>query len=121
LTNTTIKRVVIPYAEHRGETGGLSGRPLFARSTRFLAKAYLLSEGKIPLIGVGGVDSGEAALQKILAGASLVQLYTGLIYQGPALLGRIRQTVTAYIRREGLTITQVVGRDAERWAASTSI
>ncbi|MBC8050781.1 MAG: quinone-dependent dihydroorotate dehydrogenase [Chitinophagales bacterium] len=116
LTNTTIERNGIPYAAHRGETGGLSGRPLFARSTRFLAKVYLLTDGKIPLIGVGGVDSGEAALQKILAGASLIQLYTGLIYQGPALLGQIRRTLGVYLQSEDLTLKQAIGCEAGRWA-----
>src|SRR5262249_43926723 len=67
--NTTLSRDGVSTNVHRGEAGGLSGRPLFARATRVLAKAYLASEGKIPLIGVGGIDSGEAALEKICAGA----------------------------------------------------
>ncbi len=117
LTNTTIERDGVAYAAHRGESGGLSGRPLFARSTRMLAKAHILTGGKIPLVGVGGIGSGEAALQKILAGASLIQLYTGLIYEGPALLNRIRRTVAGYLLREKLTLAQAVGRDAGRWAA----
>ena len=64
------------------EAGGLSGRPLFARATRMLARVYRLTEGKLPLIGVGGIDSGETALAKIEAGASLIQLYTGLVFEG---------------------------------------
>ena len=83
LTNTTLSRDGVSASPHRGEGGGLSGRPLFARSTRFLAKCYLATEGKLPLIGVGGIDSAEAALAKIRAGASLVQLYTGLDLHGP--------------------------------------
>ncbi len=118
LTNTTIGRDGVAHAAHGGETGGLSGRPLFARSTRTLAMAHLLTGGKIPLIGVGGIDSGEAALQKILAGASLIQLYTGLIYEGPALLGRINQTIADYLAEKSTTLRQAVGRDDERWAAS---
>ncbi len=68
----------------------LSGRPLFKQSTRFLAKCFVATEGKLPLIGVGGINSGAAALSKIRAGASLIQLYTGLVYEGPTLLPDIQ-------------------------------
>ena len=83
LTNTTLSREGVPANSHRNKSGGLSGKPLFKRSTRFLAKCYLATEGKLPLIGVGGVNSGAAALAKIRAGASLIELYTGLVYEGP--------------------------------------
>jgi dihydroorotate dehydrogenase len=117
LTNTTIARDGLKPEDHRGEKGGLSGRPLFTRSTRMLAKMYRLTQGRLPLIGVGGVDSGEAALAKILAGASLVALYTGLIYQGPALIGRIRSALEDYVESEGLTnISEAVGQEAGAWA-----
>jgi dihydroorotate dehydrogenase len=88
ISNTTIARPEsLASAPHlTKETGGLSGPPLFAASTRLLAKAYLRIGEKIPLIGVGGIDSAAAALAKIEAGASLLQLYTGLIYQGPRLI-----------------------------------
>lgn len=117
LTNTTIARDSLKSEAHRKETGGLSGRPLFTRSTRMLAKLYRLTQGRLPLIGVGGVNSGEAALAKILAGASLVALYTGLIYQGPGLIGQIKSVLKDYVESEGLTnIGDAVGQEAGAWA-----
>ena len=117
LTNTTLSREGIPAASHRGEGGGLSGRPLFQRSTRFLAKCYLASAGKLPLIGVGGIDSGEAALAKIRAGASLLQLYTGLLYEGPGLLDKIRLAISAELRSASIPLHSLVGTEAERWSS----
>ncbi len=117
LTNTTLSREGIPAASHRGEGGGLSGRPLFQRSTRFLAKCYLASAGKLPLIGVGGIDSGEAALAKIRAGASLLQLYTGLLYEGPGLLDKIRLAISAELRSASIPLQSLVGTEAERWSS----
>lgn len=117
LTNTTIARDNIPNSPHRGEAGGLSGRPLFARATRMLARVYLLTEGKVPLIGVGGIDSGEAALAKIRAGASLIQLYTGMIYCGAGLIDEIKRTLLAAMEAEGATsLIALTGGDAEKWA-----
>jgi dihydroorotate dehydrogenase len=119
LTNTTIARDGVAGARNASESGGLSGRPLFRRATRMLAKVYLLTEGRMPLIGVGGVDSGEAALAKILAGASLVQLYTALIYEGPALLGRIKRHLADTLTVERLdSLAALRGRDAARFAAT---
>jgi dihydroorotate dehydrogenase len=118
LTNTTIARDGVAGSPHAHETGGLSGRPLFKRSTRMLAKVWLLTEGKLPLIGVGGVDSGEAALAKIRAGASLVQLYTALIYEGPALIGRIKRQLADALAAEGAkSLDAIRGRDAAHFAA----
>jgi dihydroorotate dehydrogenase len=118
LTNTTIARDGVAGSPHAHEAGGLSGRPLFKRSTRMLARVYLLTEGKLPLIGAGGVDSGEAALAKILAGASLVQLYTALIYEGPALIGRIKQRLAEALAAEGAeSLSAIRGREAARYAA----
>ena len=97
LTNTTVARDSIPNSKYAKETGGLSGRPLFAASTKMLAKVYLLTEGKIPLIGVGGIDSGETAVVKIRAGATLLQLYTGLIYRGAGLIGSIKRALRGEI------------------------
>ncbi len=116
LTNTTLSREGVPASSHRGEGGGLSGRPLFARSTRLLAKCYLAGEGKLPLVGVGGVDSSAAALAKIRAGASLVQLYTGLVYEGPGLLSQIKAALAAETARISSPLASLVGTDAERWA-----
>ncbi len=118
LCNTTLSRDGVPPSSQRGEGGGLSGRPLFARSTRFLAKCYLATEGKLPLLGVGGINSPQAALDKIRAGASLVQLYTGLIYEGPNLLSDIKAAFRAEMTRSSSSLAGLVGTDAERWATS---
>jgi dihydroorotate dehydrogenase len=115
LTNTTLSRDGVQPSPHRGEAGGLSGRPLFARSTRFLAKCYLASAGKLPLIGVGGIDSAETALAKIRAGASLIQVYTGLVYGGPALLADIKTALLA-AGRASEPISALTGTEAARWA-----
>jgi dihydroorotate dehydrogenase len=118
LTNTTISRGEIPQAAYRAEAGGLSGRPLFQRATRTLAKAYLLTGGKLPLIGVGGIDSGETALAKIRAGASLIQLYTGMIYEGAGLIGAIKHALIESMDRDGAgDVTALRGTQAERWAS----
>jgi dihydroorotate dehydrogenase len=118
LTNTTISRAEIPQSTYRGETGGLSGKPLFERSTRMLAKVHLLTDGKMPLIGVGGVSSAETALAKIQAGASLVQLYTGMIYEGHALLARIKTGLAEAMDKTGVSSLDALrGVNAERWAS----
>lgn len=117
LTNTTIARDRVAGSGYRGEAGGLSGRPLFQRSTRMLAKIYMLTGGRLPLIGVGGIDSGEAALAKIQAGASLLQLYTGLIYEGPGLIAGIKRALIAQMLKEGADgLAGLRGRHAEIWA-----
>ena len=85
LTNTTLERPETLPEEFRSEKGGLSGALLKKSSTDIIAKVYKLTKGKLPLIGVGGIESGQDAFDKIKAGASLVQLYTGLVYHGPAL------------------------------------
>lgn len=118
VSNTTLSRppgVAHPAAQ---ETGGLSGRPLFQRSTAMLARVYRATQGKIPLVGIGGIDSGETALAKIEAGASLLQLYTGLIYEGPALIGRINAHLAQAVKARGAaSISDLVGTRADAWAA----
>ena len=118
LANTTLSREGVPPSAHRGEGGGLSGRPLFVRSTRLLARFFLATGGKLPLIGVGGIDSPQAALAKIRAGASLIQLYTGLVYKGPSLLEDIKAALLAEIAGRSGSLTGMVGTDAPRWAGS---
>ncbi len=118
LTNTTLSRDGVPPASHRGEAGGLSGRPLFQCSTRLLAKCYLTTEGRLPLIGVGGIDSPAAALAKIRAGASLIQLYTGLVFEGPRLLAGIKAHLTAETTRPGASMANLIGSDALHWGGS---
>jgi dihydroorotate dehydrogenase len=82
-----------------------------------LAKFYLASEGRLPLIGAGGIDNPAAALAKILAGASLVQLYTGFIYEGPGLAAAILDGLGKAMQRESVSLAELRGREAERWAS----
>jgi len=82
-----------------------------------LARVHQLTHGKLPLIGVGGIDSGEAALAKIEAGASLLQLYTGLVFEGPALIGRIKQALVGAMEQAGCdSLRPLIGRRAAAWA-----
>jgi dihydroorotate dehydrogenase len=109
-TNTTIARPAGLRGRHRAEAGGLSGRPLFAPATRVLAEMYRLTGGRVPLVGVGGVAGGAEAYAKIRAGAALVQLYTGLIYEGPALVPRIKAELAELLRRDGFgSVGEAVG------------
>jgi dihydroorotate dehydrogenase len=95
------------------EQGGLSGRPLFRLSTRMVAETYVRVEGAFPLIGVGGIDSGGAALTKIRAGASLIQLYSSLIYKGLALVDDIKNDLASTLLRTGRdSLSEIVGADA---------
>ncbi|MBL8911000.1 MAG: quinone-dependent dihydroorotate dehydrogenase [Archangium sp.] len=110
-TNTTITRPVKHPTAH--ETGGLSGKPLFTRSTEVVRRAFKRTGGKLPIVGVGGIFSGEDAWQKICAGASLVQIYTGFIYRGPALVKEILDTLEEKLSDLGLdSLQKAVGRDA---------
>ncbi|MDH3703390.1 MAG: quinone-dependent dihydroorotate dehydrogenase [Alphaproteobacteria bacterium] len=112
VSNTTVARPAGLSGRHRGEDGGLSGRPLFAASTELLARLYRLTEGRLPLVGVGGIANAEDAYAKIRAGASLVQLYTALVHQGPQLLQRIKEDMAQMIRRDGASsIADMVGAD----------
>lgn len=117
VSNTTLSRHGTQDIKNN-EAGGLSGRPLFHRSTVMLAKVYQTTGGQIPLIGIGGIDSPETALAKIEAGASLLQLYTGLIYEGPGLIGEMKKGLTAAVRHAGVrNITGLRGRRAAEWAS----
>ncbi|MEO5373978.1 MAG: quinone-dependent dihydroorotate dehydrogenase [Alphaproteobacteria bacterium] len=110
--NTTLARPESLRSPHRGEGGGLSGQPLFAPSTEVLRDMYALTGGRIPLIGVGGVATGAQAYAKIRAGASLVQLYTAMIYEGPRLVRRVRRDLAAALRADGFTsMVDAVGAD----------
>lgn len=118
VSNTTLSRDGVRDQSFAREAGGLSGRPLFARATRMLARVSQLSDGKLPLIGVGGIDSPETALAKIEAGASLLQLYTGLVFEGPSLIGRIKQALVRAIDRKGAQdLRPLIGTRADEWAA----
>lgn len=117
VSNTTLSRQGLRDASFAMETGGLSGRPLFPRATRMLARVYKLTDGKLPLIGVGGINSGAAAVAKIGAGASALQLYTGLVFAGPKLLGEMKQALIAAMKdAKAESLTPLIGRDADRWA-----
>ncbi len=110
VTNTTISRPEHLQSKNRNERGGLSGKPLFALSTQTLRDIYRLSHGKIPLIGVGGISSAEDAYTKIKAGASLVQLYTALVYQGFGLVREINEGLIKLLERDGFhNIKEAVG------------
>jgi dihydroorotate dehydrogenase len=102
VSNTTVARPPGLRGGNAHEPGGLSGKPLFAPSTALLAEMYRRTRGRVTLIGVGGVASGADAYAKIRAGASLVQLYTGLVYQGPGLVERIKGELAALLRRDGI-------------------
>ena len=114
VSNTTIARPSTLREQTRArEQGGLSGRPLFRLSTRMVAETYVRVEGAFPLIGVGGVDSGGAALTKIRAGASLIQLYSSLVYKGLGLVDEIKRDLTSTLLRTGRdSLSEIVGADA---------
>ncbi len=117
--NTTLARPATLRSRHAAEAGGLSGAPLFARSTALLARASLRAGGRLCLIGVGGVFSGADVLTKLRAGASLVQLYTGFAYGGPAMISRITGELAAALRAGGFaSVAAAVGTDAERLAGT---
>jgi dihydroorotate dehydrogenase len=101
VSNTTLARDAVANSPHAQEAGGLSGKPLFVPSTEILRKTYQLTEGAVPLIGVGGIASAQDAYEKILAGASLVQLYSALIYQGFGLVTRMQADLAALLARDG--------------------
>ncbi|MDA8231066.1 MAG: quinone-dependent dihydroorotate dehydrogenase [Magnetospirillum sp.] len=115
VSNTTIARPDTLASPLAREAGGLSGAPLFELSTRVLRRMYRLTRGRVPLIGVGGIGSGLDAYVKIRAGASLVQLYSALIYEGPSLVGRINRELALLVRRDGFaSVAEAVGADHRR-------
>ncbi|WBU57991.1 quinone-dependent dihydroorotate dehydrogenase [Paracoccus sediminicola] len=115
-TNTTLSRDGVTDPQS-AQPGGMSGRPLFARSTRVLAQIYRMTGGHVPLIGVGGINSVEDAWQKIRAGASAVQLYTALIYHGFSRAAEIARGLDQRAEREGLaSLSELTGTGAEEWA-----
>jgi dihydroorotate dehydrogenase len=114
-TNTTISREGL-RGRHRRETGGLSGQPLFERSTQVLARLSQQTGGKIALIGVGGVANADQAYAKIKAGAHLVQLYTGLVYGGMGLVADILQGLDAALAQDGHdSLQSAIGTGVDAW------
>ncbi len=113
ISNTTIARPPGLGGHNVHQAGGLSGAPLFARSTEMLARAYQLAGNRLTLIGTGGIGSGADALAKIRAGATLVQLYTAFAYAGPALIPRIKRELLAALREQGFaSVADAVGTAA---------
>ena len=112
-TNTTLGREGLKTAAIAQEAGGLSGPPVRSKSTEIVRYIYQQTQGKLPIIGVGGIDSTETAWEKIAAGASLIQLYTGLVYKGPGLPSQIVKGLLAKLEATGFaTIAEAVGCDA---------
>jgi dihydroorotate dehydrogenase len=118
VSNTTIARPPTLRSPLAREGGGLSGRPLFSLSTHMLAQTFLRVERQFPLIGVGGIDSAETACAKIEAGATLVQLYSALVYEGPGLVGRIAAGLLDALAAERTTLAALTGRRAAAIAAA---
>ncbi|MBS4045087.1 MAG: quinone-dependent dihydroorotate dehydrogenase [Alphaproteobacteria bacterium] len=113
-TNTTIARPASLRSVNRGETGGLSGAPVFEASTAVLKQLYGHVGTRMPLIGVGGIASGAQAYAKIRAGASAVQLYSALVYEGPALVSRIKRELATLLKRDGFrSVADAVGADVK--------
>ncbi len=114
-TNTTLSRDGLK-SRHAAEAGGLSGAPLFEKSTRTLARLSVLTEGRLPLVGVGGIGSAGDAYAKIRAGASAVQLYSAMVYGGLSLIGEIARGLDDLLARDGFaTVAAAVGTDRDRW------
>jgi len=113
ISNTTIQRSDLRSQSHTQEMGGLSGKPLFALSTERLKQMYRLTQGAIPLVGVGGISSAEDAYQKIRSGATLLQLYTAIVYNGFSVVQDINHGLCSLLKRDGFTsVQQAVGVDA---------
>jgi len=111
LTNTTNSNKDKLISDFKKEEGGLSGEPLQQISTNIIKKFYKQLNGKIPIIGVGGVNSGKSAYEKIIAGASLLQLYTGLVYKGPSIVKDIKKELIQILKVEGLNnIKEAIGK-----------
>jgi dihydroorotate dehydrogenase len=114
VANTTLARpTTLRETDRAKEQGGLSGRPLLRLATRMVAETYVRAEGAFPLIGVGGIDSGGAALTRFRAGASLIQLYSPLIYKGLSLVEDIKRDLSSTLLRTGReSLSEIVGADA---------
>ena len=113
LTNTSNVNRENLSDPQKSELGGLSGKPMEEISNNFINKFYKILKGKVPIIGVGGVDSGKSAYEKILAGASLIQLYTGMIYKGPRIVKNIKKELIDQLKRDGIkNFTEIIGQNS---------
>jgi len=114
-TNTTLDRGGL-QSPMRDEAGGLSGAPLFERSTKVLARLSQITDGKLPLIGVGGISSAEQALEKIRVGASAVQLYSAMVYEGIGLVERIAWDLDKLLEENGFSnVSEAIGTGRNAW------
>lgn len=113
-TNTTLSRAGVEQNPLSAQAGGLSGAPLRERAQRVCARLFLRVGAKVPIVGVGGIATAEDAYARLRAGASLVQVYTAFIYEGPGLPQKLTRGLGELLRRDGLTLAQAVGRDAEK-------
>lgn len=112
VSNTTLARPESLRSTHKAETGGLSGAPLMTRSTEVLMKLYRTTQGRIPLIGVGGIASAEDAITKLRHGASLVQLYSALVYQGFGLVSEIQRGILRHLEQHNMSsVSELIGID----------
>ena len=113
ISNSTVERLSTLNSALKNEIGGLSGKPLFLKSTLMLKKMYTLTNGQIPIIGVGGISNGLECYEKIKAGASLVQLYTALTFEGPKLIYKILNELVNLLKTDGYkNIKEAIGKDA---------
>jgi len=111
ISNTSIQRSNELISKHASEKGGISGLPIKETSNKLLKDFYILTNGKIPLIGVGGISNGKDAYQRILNGASLIQLYTSLIYKGPSIVNKIKEELVYLLKRDNYkSLDQAVGK-----------
>ena len=113
ISNSTLKRPNTLTSLYKNEVGGLSGKPLFIDSTLILKKMHSLTSGQIPLIGVGGISNGYECYEKIKAGASLVQLYTALVYHGPKIINSILKELNGLVLTDGYkNISEAIGKSS---------
>jgi dihydroorotate dehydrogenase len=121
VSNTSVARPPTLKSAAASESGGLSGRPIFHASTRLVAQCFLRCGATLPIVGVGGVEDARTAIAKIEAGASLVQIYTGLIYRGPGAIDEILRGLAAEVERRGLTsLSNLIGARPPEIAATAS-
>ncbi|KAJ6630922.1 Dihydroorotate dehydrogenase (quinone), mitochondrial [Pseudolycoriella hygida] len=115
ISNTTVERNPSLVNDNKNEIGGLSGAPLTDRSTELIRQMYRLTDGKVPIIGVGGVFSGKDAFDKILAGASAIQIYSSFIYHGPPIVPKIKKELGKLLMESGYAnVAEAVGRNAKK-------
>lgn len=117
ISNTTVARDPNLSSEDKMEIGGLSGAPLTRKSTEMIAKFYLLTKGQVPIVGVGGIFSGQDAYDKILAGSTVVQLYTSMIFHGPPVLQKVKRELDELLAADGFeNVESARGTKAKEWA-----